>query len=138
MQHIKTWQLRALVQGHGRALRYIYSDERIGSAGNYFKWDADDRWTPDNPNGTKPRAYERIEEYWRGSHRTDYHYADVSYARLKNLQLSYLIPKTMVDKIGIADAKVYVAGLKPVFRFILAINHGSRNGKYGGIPNYRK
>ncbi len=106
----KNWQLRALVQGHGRALRYIYSDERIGTAGNYFKWDADDRWTPDNPNGTKPRAYERIEEYWRGSHRTDYHYADVSYARLKNLQLSYLIPKTLVDKIGIADAKVFIAG----------------------------
>ncbi len=106
----KNWQVRVLVQGHGRALRYIYSDERIGTAGNYFQWDADDRWTPENTNATKPRAYERLEEYWRGSHITDYHYADVSYARLKNLQLSYTIPKNLTDQVKFNNAKVYVSG----------------------------
>jgi TonB-dependent starch-binding outer membrane protein SusC len=55
----KNWELRGLLQGQSRALRYIYTDDRIGSAGNYFQWDADDRWTPENTDATKPRAYER-------------------------------------------------------------------------------
>lgn len=106
----KNWDLRGLVQGHGRALRYIYDDARAGTAGNYFQYDADDRWTPDNIDGTKPRAYEWTEEYWRSTHITDYHYTDVSYARLKNLQLSYTIPRNLIQKIGISSAKIYASG----------------------------
>jgi TonB-dependent starch-binding outer membrane protein SusC len=107
----KSWELSGLLQGHGRAIRHIYTDERIGTGGNYFQYDADDRWTPENPNGTKPRAYERVEEYWRSTYLTDYAYADISYLRLKNLQLNYNIPPNIMDKISIIQsAKIYLAG----------------------------
>ena len=104
------WELRGLVQGHGRALRYIYNDARQGTAGNYFMFDAIDRWTPDNPDATRPRAYQWTEEYWRETHITTHHYTDISYARLKNLQLSYRIPRSVMNSIGVSDARVYVAG----------------------------
>ena len=106
----RSWELRGLLQGHSRTLRYIYTDGRIGTAGNYFMHDARDRWTPDNPDGTMPRAYERVEEYWRGSHITDHHYADASYLRLRNLQISYTLPQSLRTRVGASDAKVYVAG----------------------------
>lgn len=106
----KNFDLRALVQGHTRVMRDIFTDNRIGTAGNYFQWDADDRWTPDNINATKPRAFERNEEYWRSSFRTDYHLVDNSYVRLRNLQLSYTIPQDIQMRIGTSDLKIYVAG----------------------------
>lgn len=106
----KNWELRGLLQGQSRALRYIYTDGRIGSAGNYFQYDADDRWTPDNTDATKPRAYERVEEYWRESHITDHHYADISFLRLKNLQLSYNLPFELVNKVRVKNAKIFAAG----------------------------
>jgi len=107
----KNWELNGLLQGHGRALRNIYSDMRIGTGGNYFQYDAEDRWTTDNPDGTRPRAYERTEEYWRSSHITDHNYADISYLRLKNLQLNYYLPQNLMSSIAIVkNAKVYLAG----------------------------
>ncbi|MEX2594339.1 MAG: TonB-dependent receptor [Anditalea sp.] len=106
----KNWELSGLVQGQGRALRYIYNDSRQGTSGNYFQYDAEGRWTPDNTDATKPRAFDRNEEYWRGTHITDHHYTDISYARLKNLRLNYTIPQNLMESIGVKGANVYFAG----------------------------
>lgn len=106
----KNFDLRGLLQGHTRDMRDVFTDGRIGTAGNYFQWDADDRWTPDNQDATKPRAFERSEEYWRSSHRTDFHLIDNSYVRLRNLQLTYTIPQDIRSRIGASDLKFYVAG----------------------------
>ncbi|MEX0779905.1 MAG: TonB-dependent receptor [Balneolales bacterium] len=106
----KSFDIRGLLQGHSRVMRDIHTDNRIGSAGNYFQYDAEDRWTPDNPDGTKPRAFERNEEYWRDSHRTDYHVVDESYVRLRNLQLTYTIPERYRMRVGATNAQIYVAG----------------------------
>ena len=106
----KNWELSALVQGHGNAIRAIYDDMRSGTAGNYFQYDAEDRWTPGNIDATKPRAYQWLEEYWRNDHITDYNYANVSYARLKNLQINYNVPRPVLDMVGIESAKVYASG----------------------------
>ncbi len=106
----KNWELSGLFQGHGRALRNTMH-EIVGTGGNYFQYDADDRWTPDNIDATKPRACERVEEYWRSSHITDYYYANVSYLRLKNLQLTYNIPSRVMRSLKIiSDAKIYFSG----------------------------
>jgi TonB-dependent starch-binding outer membrane protein SusC len=129
----RNWELRGLVQGHGNTLRYIYTDERQGTAGNYFQYDADGRWTPDNPNASKPRAFERGEEYWRNTHRTDHHYANASYARLKNLQLTYTLPRSLVTSIRLSDARVYASGQN-----LLLIYSGNKimDPEVGGMGNY--
>ncbi len=54
----KNWGLNGLVQGSGNSMRLVYAQLQ-GLAGNYFAYDADGRWTPDNPNATKPRAVDR-------------------------------------------------------------------------------
>jgi len=106
----KNWGISGLVQGVGSAMRGLYNDDRQGTGGNYFQYDAEGRWTPDNTDATKPRAFERLEEYWRGSHITDYSYTNTAYARMKNAQISYSIPENLNSKIGLKTAQIYASG----------------------------
>jgi TonB-dependent starch-binding outer membrane protein SusC len=129
----RNWELRGLIQGHGNTLRYIYTDERQGTAGNYFQYDADGRWTPENTNATKPRAFERGEEYWRRSHITDHHYANASYARLKNLQLSYTLPQSLVSSIRLSNARVYASGQN---LWLIYSGNKIMDPELGGMGNY--
>ncbi|MES1217496.1 MAG: TonB-dependent receptor, partial [Bacteroidota bacterium] len=90
----KNWALSGLVQGAGSAMRRVYA-ELQGFSGNYFAYDADGRWTPDNINAGKPRAFDRTDAYWRNNFLTDYSFQNEAYARMKNLQLSYTIPNSL-------------------------------------------
>lgn len=105
----KNWTLSGLVQGAGNAMRRVSLDLQ-GFAGNYFAYDADGRWTPDNINATKPRAFDRTDAYWRSSYLTDYSYQNAAYARMKNVKLSYNIPEKIKNAIRLKDAQVYVSG----------------------------
>jgi len=106
----KNWNLSGLIQGAGTTMRDMASDSQTGSIGNYYAYETVDRWTVDNIDATKPRAYEREEEYWRSDYVTDYNYQKSGYGRLKNLQLSYSIPKKLLNVIMLKDAQVYLSG----------------------------
>ncbi len=105
----KNWGVSGLIQGSGNSMRLVYAQLQ-GLAGNYFAYDAEGRWTPSNINASKPRAVDRNDAYWRADYRTDYSYQNSAYARLKNLQIVYTIPKKMQDKIRLKDAQIYVSG----------------------------
>lgn len=105
----KNWALNGLIQGSGDAMRLVYAQLQ-GLAGNYFAYDAEGRWTPDNINASKPRAFDRNDAYWRSDYRTNYSYQNAAYARMKNLQLVYTIPKNIQDKIRLKDAQIYISG----------------------------
>jgi TonB-linked SusC/RagA family outer membrane protein len=105
----RNWGLSALIQGAGKTLRSIASDAQTGSIGNYFAYEAEDRWTPTNTDASKPRAYEREEEYWRVNYETDYNYQPGAYARVKNISLSYSIPKRILTPIKIQGIKLHVS-----------------------------
>jgi hypothetical protein len=106
----RNWELRGLVQGQARAMQRIYNQMIVGTGGNYLKYDADDRWTPENTNATKPRAFERTEEYWRADYENDYLFSRTDFARLKNLQLSYRLPRDLQNQLKLRDAKIFFAG----------------------------
>lgn len=106
----KNWELRGLIQGTGTTMRSIASDAQTGTIGNYYAFEAEDRWTIDNTDASKPRAYEREEEYWRTSYPTDYNYQKGGYARLKNIQISYTVPQRIRDAVSLKDAKIYFSG----------------------------
>jgi TonB-dependent starch-binding outer membrane protein SusC len=105
----RNWSVGGLLQGQSRTMR-LMGDEQQGTAGNYLAIDAKDRWTEDNPNGTNPRAFERVEEYWRQSHGTDFHFRDASFVRLKNLKIAYSIPQSLRNRVGVTEAQIYAAG----------------------------
>ena len=70
-----------------------------------------DSWSPTNPTSDIPAV-------WLGSggspgnngYLTTYHLPDASYLRLKNLNISYTLPKRITEKISSKEFTVYVSG----------------------------
>jgi len=107
----KSWSLSLLTQGQGEYWRMNIQDDRRGDAGNYFQWHFDDRWTPTNTNTEVARAYNRNEQYWGFFiHNSTYWWDNMAYCRLKNAVLTYNIPNSVVQRIGLAAASVYFSG----------------------------
>lgn len=100
----KGFDLSVLFQGQARAsqyLRYTFND-----GNNALEYFLENAWTVENTNASLP-AYNR--------HNTNEFLStlwlrDVSFLRLKNIELGYTIPKTIVSKAGIENLRVYVNG----------------------------
>ena len=105
----KNWGLNGLVQGTGNAMRRMYAQLQ-GFSGNYFQYDAEGRWTPDNIDAQKPRAFDRNDAYWRSDFLTNYTYQSTAFARMKNLQLTYTLPQDLQKALGLAAGQIYLSG----------------------------
>ena len=107
----KNFTLDVLVQGQGKYLRFNTFDGRRGEGGNYFKWEYTDRWTPENTVTNIARPFDRSNQYWGHDVNMSTYWVDnVAYARLKNLMLSYNLPKRIYKSLGISKASIYVSG----------------------------
>jgi hypothetical protein len=84
--------------------------EMQGQIGNYMMDDIEGRWTPENTNADKPRAWNRYNEYWRNNQNT-YWLQNTDYLRLKNVQVGYNLPQFISKKIAASNIQVYVSGL---------------------------
>lgn len=104
----KGFDLSFLFQGAAGAVRFL-SFESTGDFGNYLKEDHDGRWTPENTNAEKPRASNRLDEYWRANRNTFY-LRKTDYVRLKNLELGYTLPPKFTQKLGMQNLRIYVNG----------------------------
>ena len=106
----KNFTLTVLLQGQGTYYKADWTDVRRGDEGNYFKFMYTNRWTPDNPDGTMPRAFNRSSPYWVDPNSNTFWWANTAYLRLKNVQLSYSIPKKLYKPAGISDINIYFTG----------------------------
>ena len=64
----------------------------------------DDRWTPTNTSGTKPRAGANDLDKYVDSSAMVY---NGSYFKFKQIQLGYTLPKNLLSKVGISHCRVY-------------------------------
>ncbi|PWU00425.1 MAG: SusC/RagA family TonB-linked outer membrane protein [Bacteroidetes bacterium] len=103
----KGFDLAILVQGASGAVNYISTES--GEIGNYLQSFADGRWTTANPSSTKPRTFNRSNEYWVGLGNT-YWLRKTDYIRLKDLQFGYSLPASVNKKLGIQQLRFYVSG----------------------------
>src|SRR5699024_11907344 len=91
----------------GDYYRMNNEDDRRGEAGNYFQWQFDGRWTPENTNTSIARAYSRNDLYWAFErNNSTYWWSNMAYARLKNLTINYRVPKSVFERIGISNANI--------------------------------
>lgn len=65
-----------------------------------------DAWTPQNTNTSIPALSSTITN--NESSPNSYFVEDASYFRLKNLQIGYTLPDTILDKIGMNQIRLYV------------------------------
>lgn len=101
------FDLRTQLQGAAQVRHYVFTGS-VGEFGNYFQEFAENRWTPDNPDASGPRAYNRTDPYW--SQTNDYFWRDAKYLRLKSARLSYELPVEWTDQYGFNQIRAYVSG----------------------------
>lgn len=104
----KNFDFSVLFQGATGAVRYLRL-EAAGNFGNYLLSDFKDRWTPDNIDGTKPRMFDRTDQFYR-SERSTYLLHKTDYVRLKNIEIGYNIPYKLKSRINIENFRVFVSG----------------------------
>lgn len=68
----------------------------------------EDRWTADNPNGYFPKYYLSSQNNKNTQTQTRY-LQNAAYMRIKNLQLGYSFPKSLISKINFERLRVYMS-----------------------------
>lgn len=108
----KGFDLSVLLQGVGKR-DYVFNNNTnlfYGFRGNQWQTSVTkssmDYWTPDNTDAYFPKPYFTGEHKKNTRTQTKY-MQDASYMRLKNVQLSYTIPKRILKKL---DVQVYYSG----------------------------
>ena len=87
----------------------IFLQTESGTIGNYLQYTYDHRWTLDNPSSVDPRTVDRNNQYF--SNRNTYYMFSTNYIRLKNFELGYNMPSSLLKKVGINRLRLYVNGL---------------------------
>lgn len=103
-----------IVFGQGSHGNDIYSClNRTDYAVNSLTYFTENRWTADNPNGIRPRAGANdLEKYYTSSAAV----FDGSYFKIKQIQLGYTLPGSVLNKVGMKRLRVY-ASLEDYFTF---------------------
>ncbi len=104
---VRRFDATVFFQGAFDAVQYFLTES--GDIGNYTAEFAAKRWTPENPDATGPRAYNRQDEYWISNPNT-YFLRDASYVRLKSLEVGYHFPTRLAGRLGLRDVRVYANG----------------------------
>jgi TonB-linked SusC/RagA family outer membrane protein len=104
----------AIVFGQGSYGNDIYSClNRTDYAVNSLTYFTENRWTADNTNGIRPRAGANdLDKYYTSSAAV----FDGSYFKIKQIQLGYTLPGSVLDKVGMKRLRVY-ASLEDYFTF---------------------
>ncbi|MBR6053879.1 MAG: TonB-dependent receptor [Bacteroidales bacterium] len=71
-----------------------------------YKWQLDNCWTEENPDALLPKYTGYCGVSWQNK-QIDRYMMDVSYIRLKNLQVGYNFPKKIIDKLKMSQLSVY-------------------------------
>lgn len=70
-----------------------------------------DYWTPDNQDAVYPKLFVSTHENFKyNSTTSSFWLFDASYFRIKNITLGYDIPKSALDYLHLASARIYLAG----------------------------
>lgn len=80
-----------------------------GGFGSNMYEETSDFWTPENTGAYYPKPYNSSEVYKNQQPQTRY-LQNAAYLRLKNLQLGYVIPQTIMSKIGLQRIRMFVSG----------------------------
>ena len=106
----KNWALSLLGQGQGSYYRSTVGGNR-GIGQNVYQWMATDNWTPENNTSDVARAFHRADQYWSyAANGNTYWYDNMAYFRLKNAVLSYSVPKSITQVVGMQNASVFLSG----------------------------
>lgn len=108
----KNFDLSMFWQGAADVKGYLWG-EAVGNISGSEKPSVimEDRFNSvTNPNGSMPRALTTWVQNSPSSTPSDFWLQNASYLRLKNINIGYNLPESIVNKIGIKGAKIYYSG----------------------------
>jgi TonB-linked SusC/RagA family outer membrane protein len=107
----KSFDASILFQGATGGLLFIGTES--GDIGNYLQYSFDHRWTIENPSNKYPRVASRNNTYFTGggAANNDYWLKSNDYLRLKNIEIGYNMPGSIIKKVGITNFRVYANGI---------------------------
>lgn len=108
----KNFSLSVLGQGVSKVK--VYLDNEASQAFFDFsvprEWQKDS-WTPQNQNAVYPKLFLPTDERYKYNNRKNSFWLfDASYFRIKNITLSYELPKSLLSKLSIHRASVFISG----------------------------
>ena len=76
------------------------------------EWQLGNIWSPDNPDAYLPRYRGYVAQNGSGElKQTQTKYLqNIAYLRMKNIQIGYNLPRTLIQKIGMNNARVFLSG----------------------------
>jgi TonB-linked SusC/RagA family outer membrane protein len=105
----KNWDLGLFVQGVMKQRAFMNGALTEGpNYGNYTHKEMLGRWTPETAEtATWPVLRKNS---WKSQAESDFWIRKAAYVRLKNVQLGYTLPKSVLKKLNIEYVRVYVSG----------------------------
>jgi len=94
-----------------------------------------DSWTPENTNASLPRLT-TSNGYPQNFQTSSFWVRDASYLRLKNVQLSYSVPKKHISKAGLSQLKIFVNAQNYLTFTDFKFSDPERNLTRGDIVEY--
>ncbi|WP_439181950.1 SusC/RagA family TonB-linked outer membrane protein [Carboxylicivirga taeanensis] len=107
----KGFDLSLFLQGATGANTYVYGEWYEGpSYGAFTGIHFRDRWTPENEDGNASVPRLEAASGRNFTKYNDFFLKKNNYLRLKNAQLGYNLPKSLLDRVNIEKARIYVSG----------------------------
>ena len=104
----KGFDLSAVFAGQADVSQYVLPES--GSIGNFYSSWADNRWSPSNPNGTYPKVSDRASSAISGGlYNNTFWLNNAAFFRLKDVELGYNLPVSIINKIRLSATRVYVS-----------------------------
>ncbi len=101
----KGFDLSGNFMGQARAI--VQYDYIIAAGNNTPEYYVKNAWTPENPNAPLPRIGRALPQL---NEPNTLNTRSVSFIRLKNIELGYTLPQSLVGRVGVQSARVYVNG----------------------------
>ncbi|MGQ8335802.1 SusC/RagA family TonB-linked outer membrane protein [Sunxiuqinia sp. A32] len=131
----RRFDFNVFFQGVGKAegLRYGNGVWSFNTGSTIYKWQAENRWTPENTNATYPRL---TFNYPNNEQVSDYWIFNAAYVRMKNIQFGYTIPPKMLNNVFIDNFRIYFSGqnLLTIDNFLRGFDVESPNGSSWFYP----
>lgn len=103
----KSFDISVVFAGQTRVSQFVLPE--AGTVGNFYSRWADNRWSPNNPNGTYPRVDTRTSASVNGGqYPSTFWLNNASFLRLKNVELGYNVTKPILTRMKVQSLRVYV------------------------------
>jgi len=134
----KNFDLAMLLQGQSGAKFRMSNAFNSGAGGNGLEYIALNSYSLSNVNAPLPM----ISPTGFANSDSDFYYRTATWMRMKNVQLGYTLPKSLLSKIKIAAFRVYVSGdnVFMIFNSLKKFGNGDPeflSGNGGAYPNMK-